>query len=131
MSNETEAHELLPCPFCGAKAQLFGGPMAHEPYSVWCVASSRHNMVCGGFNKSIAVNAWNTRPYLSGAKDKRIAELEAKLAKAVEVLIVYENKLVSFATATDDTADEAEVFLDRDRGKLARNVLAELKGETE
>jgi predicted ATP-grasp superfamily ATP-dependent carboligase len=43
-------------------------------------------MDCGGFNKSIAVNAWNTRPYLSGAKDKRIAELEAKLAKAVEAL---------------------------------------------
>jgi hypothetical protein len=58
-------------------------------------------------------------------------ELEAKLAKAVEVLIVYESNLFSFATATDDTADEAEIFLDRDRGKLARNVLAEIKGETE
>ena len=61
----------------------------------------------------------------------RIEELEAKLAKAVEVLIVYENTLFSWATATDDTADEAEIFLDRDRGKLARNVLAEIKGETE
>ena len=27
--------------------------------------------------------------------------------------------------------NEAEIFLDRDRGRLARNVLAEIKGETE
>ena len=71
------------------------------------------------------------RADLFDAKDKCIAELEAKLAKAVEVLIVYESNLFSFATATDDTADEAGIFLDRDRGKLARNVLAEIKGETE
>ena len=65
------------------------------------------------------------------AAEGREARLKEKLEKAVEVLIVYENKLVSLATATDDYADEAEIFLDRDRGRLARNVLAEIEGETE
>ena len=53
-----------------------------------------------------------------------ITELESKLEKAVKAFIVYEKATREFATSTDDAADEAEDFLDRDGGKLARSILA-------
>ena len=59
----------------------------------------------------------------------RIEELEDKLAKAVEAFIVYEKALREFATSTNITADEAEDFLDRDGGKLARSILALIEKE--
>ena len=107
---------MKPCPFCRSSNIKFGGD--DKRIVEWCLAGA-----------TLGPNRYGC--YECNSRANRIEELEAKLAKAVEVLIVYENKLVSFATATDDTADEAEIFLDRDRGKLARNVLAELKGETE
>lgn len=50
--------ELKPCPFCGGKAKLYGGPDAQESYSIWCEGSHRIN---GNFNKDETIAKWNTR----------------------------------------------------------------------
>lgn len=50
--------ELLPCPFCGGKATLYGGPYAQETYSIWC--ENRHHME-GGMDQDEIKKAWNTR----------------------------------------------------------------------
>ena len=63
------------------------------------------------------------------ALSTRIAELEAKLAKAGGALEFYNEVLTAFSSATDETADVADETLDRDGGKLARAALTEIKGD--
>jgi hypothetical protein len=50
--------ELKPCPFCGGKARMLGGPMAQESYSVWC--ENRHH-ITGGMDADKLAMEWNTR----------------------------------------------------------------------
>ena len=69
--------KLKTCPFCGSEAKLMGGPLAQEPYSVWCKNESgkRHHLNCGTMCEATAISEWNSRP-----EDPRVAELEAASA---------------------------------------------------
>jgi uncharacterized coiled-coil protein SlyX len=70
--------ELLPCPFCGCDARLYGGPEAQEGYSVWCLNDrGKRHWIEGGMNRDAIIAEWNTRADLHAA---RIAALEAQLA---------------------------------------------------
>ena len=48
----------------------------------------------------------------------------ARIKELEDVLSWYEQIVREFATATDQRADQAEIALDSDRGKLARDTLA-------
>lgn len=52
---------LKPCPFCGAKARMLGGPEAQETYSVWCMSKGRRHHVCGTMDAEQTAVIWNTR----------------------------------------------------------------------
>ena len=54
-------NDLLPCPFCGAKARMLGGPEAQETYSVWCESEGRRHHVCGTMDADETAAIWNTR----------------------------------------------------------------------
>lgn len=60
---DSQAPELLPCPFCGSEARLLGGPDAQETYSIWCKnqRGKRHHLDCGTMDRTRAVNEWNRR----------------------------------------------------------------------
>lgn len=60
------APELKPCPFCGGKARMLGGPDAQEIYSVWCVDISCHVHLNGTMNAEATAAEWNRRPVLPG-----------------------------------------------------------------
>lgn len=52
---------LKPCPFCGAKARMLGGPEAQETYSVWCQSRGRRHHVRGTMDADETAAIWNTR----------------------------------------------------------------------
>lgn len=54
------SEELKPCPFCGGKAVLLGGPQAQECHSVWCLDCSAKMQ--GGMQSEPLVEKWNARP---------------------------------------------------------------------
>lgn len=54
------SEELKPCPFCGGKAVLLGGPQAQECHSVWCLECSAKMQ--GGMQSEPLVEKWNARP---------------------------------------------------------------------
>ena len=48
--------ELLPCPFCGAEAEIKGGPYSQEKYSVWC--KNLHHLE-GAYSRQHMIDKWN------------------------------------------------------------------------
>ena len=55
---------------------------------------------------------------------------EARVKELEEALSWYEQTVREFATAMDNRADRAELALDSDRGKLARDTLAKQHKES-
>ncbi|MFV1944032.1 hypothetical protein VPH49_24860 [Pseudomonas luteola] len=72
--------KLKPCPFCGSDAEAGDGflPLEGIVY-VWC--KNHECLMSNGVDIGFGVDEWNRRH-----EDKRVAELEAELAEAVELL---------------------------------------------
>ena len=72
-------------------------------------------------------NGWQGTFISAEHVEDRVAELEAKLAKAVDALEFYDEVLTVFASENELNSEIAEGTHDRDGGKLARATIAELK----
>jgi len=107
---------LLPCPFCGAPAELGvrEWPGGAKDYWVWC---SRYSATDSGGcfamtrehqDPDNAIAAWNTR-----VPDPRIADLEAQLTEARR-----------WSSTLADTADDLRAEL-----REAEKRIAELEGQ--
>ncbi|MBN7759744.1 hypothetical protein JYP52_01230 [Nitratireductor aquibiodomus] len=53
--------ELMPCPLCGSKTELRGGPEAQEFYSIWCGNRECLIHVEGTLDREKTVAKWNRR----------------------------------------------------------------------
>lgn len=70
--HNTEAQELLPCPFCGGDAKTHG---PYGWYSQWCISHSCKTFYTGAQDafkdypsETSAITAWNTRSNLPAAR---------------------------------------------------------------
>ena len=87
MTNETEAPELLPCPFCGGEAEHTSrsNTVGHSGWQnavdhwVFCETESCYVHVGMCETRGEAVGAWNTRAYSPAPTQGPLAALIAAL----------------------------------------------------
>ena len=93
--------------------------MSEVPERIWAAISSRHGWRTTD-RKPVedVIDICGYKEYIrEDIHEARIKDLEAALSW-------YEQTVREFATATDQRADQAELALDSDRGKTARDTLA-------
>ena len=106
---------LLPCPFCGAPAELGvrEWPGGAKDYWVWCsrysatdphgcFATTREHQ-----DPDNAIAAWNTR-----VSDPRIAALEAELADARDCIDLFNRMIVRAECAWKEQHPDSEFYPD-------------------
>lgn len=73
------ATELLPCPFCGGKAELWRAH-PHPDRAAWIACMGKCSVLVSKEHKTDAeaISAWNTRADIPAA---RITELKAEVAR--------------------------------------------------
>jgi len=59
VSNPVEAVVMLPCPFCGGKAKLYGGAYSQETYDAACTKCRASTS--GTMDRQESIDRWNKR----------------------------------------------------------------------
>lgn len=110
------SEELKPCPICGGDAETGDGFLPFESIVyVWC--KNHECLMSNGVDIGFGVDEWNRRH-----EDKRVAELEAELADAIQLLNKSHTHLTwSRVCSEESTKGDAMLICETIEQFLARN----------